>query len=369
MRLRFLLVVAVVMAVALTGCANREHGTITAGYGDSVISGEVMMQGTADPSPAGVQVSVRGTGMTTILGADGKFAFAGAPDGADLVFRRATDGIAASLRMDPGASHVVVALAQSSATKSSSKRRGVGRGGETVYEFEGVVRSATADQVVVFTSKGEEVTIGLNAQTVIRHGDQVLTAADLVVDARVHVKAKKDGDAYTAILVLLQRDGNGDDERPESREYAGVVKTASPDQLVITDARGNDVTFVLNAATVVRSGNSNGTVADLKAGQRVEVKASVAADGTKTATRVTIEREAEHPPEQREYEGTVKSASATSLVLESRGSEVTFVMNAATVVRNGTVADLKAGQRVQVKATVAADGTKTATRVTIKKEK
>ena len=169
--------------VLLSACTGREHGSITGGYGNAVISGEVVMQGTADASPAGVQVSVRGTGMSVMLAADGKFTFVEIPDGAELAFRRAADGIDASLRMERGATHVIVALAQNTATSSSSKRRGVGRGGEPVYEFEGLVRSATADELVVFTSKGVEVTIALTAETIFREGDQLVTAADLFVGA------------------------------------------------------------------------------------------------------------------------------------------------------------------------------------------
>ncbi len=184
MKLKSLALTAMFALIALPACTSREHATITGGYGNAVISGEVVMQGTADSSPAGMVVSVRGTGMTTVLGADGKFVFAEVPDGAELVFRRAPDGIGASLRMENGESHVVVALAQSSASRStSSKRRGVGRGGDTIDEFEGPIRSVTADSLVVFTSKGVEPTIGLTAETIIRKGDQVVTAADLVVGA------------------------------------------------------------------------------------------------------------------------------------------------------------------------------------------
>ena len=370
MNWKSLALAAMFALIALPACTGREHSTVTGGYGDAVISGEVVMQGVADGSPAGVIVSVRGTGMTKVLGADGKFAFAEVPDGSELDFRRASDGVDASLRMENGESHVVVALAQSSASRStSSKRRGVGRGGDTIFEFEGVIRSVSADSLVVFTSKGVEQTIGLAAETVIRKGDQVATTADLVVGGRIHVKAKKVADAYSALLVIVQP--KGEDDGPQAREYEGTVRSVTPAQLVIADGRGTELTFVLNGTTVVRKGDAAGTLADLAVGQRVHVKASVGADETKTALSAVIQRNEEHPA-VREFEGTVSRVSATELVVaDSHRVDVTFVLAATTVVRRGdataTVADLAVGQRVHVKASVAADGTKTAVLVTIQR--
>jgi hypothetical protein len=373
MNLKTLALSAILVVLALPGCARREHGTITGGYGNALITGQVVMQGTADRSPAGVVVSVRGTGMSAVLGADGKFAFADVPEGADLDFHRPADGIHASLRLEQGASQVMIELGQNAAVRStsssSSRRRGVGRGGDSVYEFEGLIRSVTADALVVFTSKGEEVTIRLTAETIIRKGDQVVAAADLVAGARVHVKTTKAGEVFSAILVIVQ---NTNDDGPRLREYEGTVKSVSAAELVMTAEHGSDITFVLDASTVVRKGDGTAGIADLAVGQRVHVKANVAADGTKTAVLVTIQRE-ERPPEPREYEGIVRSVSSGQLVLTvEHGGDTTFVLDASTVVRRGDalagIGDLAAGQRVHVKANVAGDGTKTAVLVTIQRE-
>lgn len=365
--------VAAILLMAFVSC-SRERANITGGYGNSVLSGQVVMQNTAIETPAGVEVSVLGTGMTTVLSADGQFAFSGVPDGAELHFRRAADGVDATMRMESGAAHVVVALAQTTATHSS-KRRGVGRGGEQVYEFEGVIRSVATDSLVVFTSHKEEVTIGLTPETIIRKGDQVVTAADLVVDGRVHVKAKKLADAYSAILVIVQTKDDGDDDGLPAvqKEYEGVVRSASATELVIFDSHRNDVTFVVDASTDIRKGNTPVAPADIQVGWRVHVKATVAGD-TKTAVRVIIQDDrVDDSPKTREYEGVVVSASGTELVVDvASGPDVTFVLNPETVIRkHGTAvtpADLAAGQRVEVRASVASDGTKTALRVTIETE-
>jgi hypothetical protein len=290
-RVRKFGVLAIVLMAAVS--CSRERSSITGTYGGSVLSGQVMMQNTAIESPVGVEVSVLGTGMATVLGADGQFAFSGVPDGAELHFRRASDGVDATMSVESGTAHVIVALAQKSATQSS-KRRGVGRGGEKVYELEGVIRSAATDSLVLFTSHKEEVTIALTPETIIRKGSEIGTAADLLVDGRVHVKSKKVDDAYSAILVIVQSkgdDGEGEEEEgPAVRQYEGVVQSASATELVILDSHRNEVTFVIDASTDIRKGNTPVAAADIQPGWRVHVKAKEA-DDAKTAVRITIQRD------------------------------------------------------------------------------
>ena len=61
--------IAVVLSavIVLGGC--RGHESITGGYGDRVVVGEVTMAaGMTNNSPAGVRVGVGGTGMSAVLG-------------------------------------------------------------------------------------------------------------------------------------------------------------------------------------------------------------------------------------------------------------------------------------------------------------
>lgn len=108
-------VVVMMVGLALVGCRNGERATVTGGYGAAVVSGEVVM--VTAGSPQGVEVSVRGTGQAMTLGADGRFAFSGVPADAQLDFRRASDGIDASLRLESASGHVVVELAKTEAKK------------------------------------------------------------------------------------------------------------------------------------------------------------------------------------------------------------------------------------------------------------
>ena len=283
MRFRHSMVVVAAL-MALAACRG-ERATITGEYGAGVVAGRVTVTGMQDNSPAGMRVSVRGTGMATTLAADGGFAFAGVPEDVELLFRRG-DGIDASLAVGASAGFVDVTVSAGSATRSS-KRRSAG-GGEKVYEFEGLVVSASATEMVMFSSHQEEVTIALDATTIIRKGQQTVDAADLDAGTRVHVKARKANDAYTAIVVLVQ-DTNTDEDERERKEYEGIVRSASASELVIFDSHRDEVAFALTADTVIRKGGTKLAAADLKEGDRVHVKATTGAGGAKTATEVIVQ--------------------------------------------------------------------------------
>lgn len=347
--------IAVMMMVALVlgACTRERRDTLTGSYGEELLSGQVVMSGTANTSPAGVRVSVRGTGMTTTLQDDGQFYFAGVPANADLDFSREADGVAATLRMEQSSGFVVVELAQTNA-KKSSRRRTVGKTRETTYEFEGVIRAATAESIVVFTSKKEEVTIALTAETIIRHGNRTVTPAELLPNTRVHVKARKVADAYSAISVWVQNEDDGDDDGEEPavvREYEGTVRSASATQLVVFTSKKEEVTFTLTATTDVRKGNTPVAPASIVPGTRVHVKATDNADGTKTATRVTVQ----NTNVAAELEGTVASVGTTSLVVTTASGDQTVNVSKSTQIRKSgkkiSLADVAAGDTVEVSGT------------------
>lgn len=279
MRARYLMLFAVI--VALTACRG-ENATVTGSYGSGMLAGSVVMS-EGEGSPEGVELSVRGTGMTTTLGADGRFVFAGVPENAVLDFRRA-DGIDASLDVNGGKGSVHVELG-----RGGARRSGRGNSRRDKREFEGVIRTASAEEIVVFTSHRQEVTIALTADTVIRKGNQILTAADLEAGLHVHVRARTIDDVLTALLVIVQEGDDGEGDPPALRQYEGVVSSASASELIIDDSHGNEVTLALTAETVIRKGGTNLTAADLLPGVRVHVKAEVAADGSATAVEVIVQ--------------------------------------------------------------------------------
>ena len=282
MKLRWML--GLVAVVALAAC-NGEKATITGQYGSAVLVGQAVIVDMENTNPAGVEVGVRGTGMHMTLGSDGQFVFSGVPQNAELTFFRA-DGINGSVATE-GSGRVVVELGKNGAKKKSNPSSGQGK---RLLQFEGLVRSATADQLVLFTSHKEEVTIKLTPDTIIRKGGTVLDATALLPDTRVHVKAMKVDDVFEATLVIIQNDDD-DGEKPEAKEYEGLIRSVSDTQLVVFTSHGEEVTFVLNADTVIRKGNTTVPAVQLEVGNRVHVRASTAEDGTKTALLVIVQNE------------------------------------------------------------------------------
>jgi len=277
-------VLVIVMTTALAAC-NHERSTITGSYGDRVLAGAVVM---ADgSSPAGVEVAVSGTGMRMVVGEDGGFAFANVPENAELLFHR--DALMASLAVTAGERDLTVTLGANGANAGGRRRASAPTPGK-VYETEGLVVSASATELVVDDSHKQTLTFVLNGDTVIRKGDATLTAAALAAGVRVHVKATVAGDVRTAILVIVQNT-NEDEEtggENEAKEYEGTITSVSATELVVFDSHQEDVTFVLNADTVIRKGGTTLTAADLKAGDRVHVRATTSGT-TKTATLVILQ--------------------------------------------------------------------------------
>lgn len=384
-KIRKSLLLAVVVVMGLAAC-NRERASLTSSYGQGVVTGQVTMAAGLG-TPAGLEVSVRGTGMTTTLAEDGRFAFAGVPENAALEFRRA-DGIDASMRLAANDGFVAVEVNKNG---TSMKRRGPG--GVAVTELEGIVVSASATELVIDDRRAGETTVVLDATTVIRKGKTPVAPADLVAGTRVHVRATKTPDALTALLVIVQNTGDDDDDDSNDdnggfrRENEGIVRAVTATSLTVFTSHGQEVTFTLNDQTVIRKGKTVLTAADIKPDYRVHVRATESASGP-VATLVIVQSTKpgdddddsgdddgndDDQPAVREFEGTIRSASATELVVfTSHRQEVTFVLDAQTEIRRGnerlTAADLKADMRVHVKAKVEGT-TNTAVRVTVQKSK
>jgi Domain of unknown function (DUF5666) len=325
MNVRRLLVLSVVMMVALTAC-RRDENSITGSYGSGILAGQVVLNG-IEGSPEGVEVTVRDTGMAATLGADGRFAFSGVPVMSTLDFRRG-DGIQATLAVKGNSPAMIVVLGKSTATRGS-------RGGNKTKdkrEFEGIIQAASATEITLLTSKKEEILIGLSEETVIRKGGTTLEPANLKADMRVHVRARKAGDAYTAQLIIVQEgedDGGDGEDKPKLRQYEGTIVTASASELVIADSRQGEVKFAINGDTEIRKGNRTVAPADLLPGQRVHVKATVAEDGSATAVLIILQ----NTNDTVSASGTVLGVSGANITVKTKSAEVVVQTNATTRIR------------------------------------
>ena len=285
MRMARWAVVVVVMA-GLAAC-NR-HESLTGTYGAGVVTGQVVMAAGTSASPAGVRVSVVGTGMSTLLGPDGRFTFAGVPDEAELLFTR-DDGIDARLGVSPGRGSLVIELNGNSA--KSGKKRAVPS--VLPIEIEGLIKTAAPGSLVITTSHKDDVTVVLTDTTVIRHGHTPIPAADLKAGDRVHVKALVKDGVKTAIEVIVQNQGEDDDDENDGEDEAtmtanGVVVSVGATSLVVNSVPKGEVTVQVVATTIIKKQGEHITLADIHAGEEVNTMGKRVDDHTLEARQIEV---------------------------------------------------------------------------------
>jgi hypothetical protein len=337
---------AVAVAVVLFVACRGHEQTVAGGYGMSSVNGQVVMASGA--TPAGVSVTVRGTGQTTILGEDGRFSFTGVPENVQLIFTRA-DGINATFSAGKSTSVVVELSANSAAAHGRSRSAP-----STPHsEFEGLVKSVSATQLVITDSHRGDVTFTLDANTVVRKGDLTVAPADLVAGDRVHVRANKQADnSYLALLVLVQNT----EAQHETSEFEGTVKAITADSLTL-NSRGGDVVLQIDASTTF-------TPAAPVVGDRVHVRARKSGDAlVALSVRVQAEGEDEGDDGGEHHGGTtmtangkVTAAGASELTVESEShGSVTVTIDSHTLIKKQGVhiaaGDIKTGDYVNTRGT------------------
>jgi len=287
MKARSLLIFGLVVILGLAACNGEK--SITATNGMRQLTGKVVPVGDIEgASPQGIEVTVRGVGITAVTDATGSFALTGVPDGAlELSFSRSSDGIGATLDVDAGVNALIVELQRGSA---NPRRRGAR---SPRIQIEGSITAVSDTSITVLdASRKIEVTSAIVATTTIRMGNRKLTPADLAIGNQVHVTASPNPDAtYNAIEIKLQEgegDGSGDDQ-PAKRELEGPVTAISAASITVTDASSGEQTALINGDTVIRKGGTTLTTADIKVGDRVHVRAKVEADNSLTALEIMLQ--------------------------------------------------------------------------------
>ena len=129
--------------------------------------------------------------------------------------------------------------------------------------------------------------------------------------------------------------------------------------------------FVLSDRHLIKTTSSTayegGACADIKVGTRVHVKGELNADGSVTASRVSVRAPEHRTPEPVEGEGVVSSVrTGTSCpTLEFMLERVVIKVDGSTAYEGGACADITVGTRVHVKGALNADGSVTASRVSV----
>ncbi len=313
MRERISCLFVLAAAVVLAACGG---GNPAAPSGGSVILEGLVLGGSAalpfhassgaSAAAEPVKVTVQGTSIETIVGADGSFILRGLPAGGFvLVFTQgaATLGTLSFSEVKPNQEiTITIAVVAGSVTLVEQKRNGIGHGD---LEIEGLVQqvlcgvagspACTTPGDSRFLIDGRTV-VARPGQTAIREGNTARTVADVTVGRRVHVKGTwlpLEGTLQPVLAaeIKLQDDEDDDDEfacvAGARAEVEGKIsgKTASS----ITVAQTGKGLFECDVppGTPIRKGNTSYTFDQLATGWRVHVKGTVVALLSTGACRVT----------------------------------------------------------------------------------
>lgn len=283
MRLRtgFVVVAAVVV---LTGC--RGHEAITGGYGSGGVAGVVTMAvGMSNSNPQGVRVSVSGTGMSAVLGTDGRFSFFGVPENPELTFSR--DDLSARIRVQSTSAALQIELTSNSANLGRHRATP----SQPQMEVEGLITAVSDTEITVHDSHNQDVTAKITDATIIRKGDQILHAADLHPNDRVHMKVTASGDTKTATLIILQNpDDNGDDGSNTSQTMTanGTVKEVGSGQLTVSTVPKGDVVVKVDDHTIIRKQGAVITLDGIHVNDQVNTMGTRIDDHTLLARQIEV---------------------------------------------------------------------------------
>ena len=273
--------IAVLVGVVLVLAACRGHEAITGGYGAEGVSGVVTMAaGMSNSSPAGVRVTVGGTGMSALLATDGRFSFFGVPETADLSFTRGD--VNARIRVTASPAPLQIELNSNAA--SVGRRRAAPSA--PLLQIEGLITAISDTEITVHDSHNQDVTVKITTDTIIRKGDQALQTADLHVGDRVHVQVKVSGDEKTAVNIMLQNPDGEDGSQTMTAN--GTVKATGASELTVSTVPRGDVVVKVDSSTIIRKQGDRIALSDIHVGDEVNTMGTRIDDHTLQATQIEV---------------------------------------------------------------------------------
>src|SRR5216684_7431900 len=188
--------------------------------------------------------------------------------------------------------------------------------GAAALQFSGGGQNASLATAPVVPGEFRHLTLSISGTSVTEHNEQTETEFEGTVDA-----------------------------------IDGMVLTVAGRKVAVTDA------------TKIRKDDAAATLADLVLGTPVEVEGTLNADGSVTASEISIEDK--NDAERIAFVGTLTQIAGNALTVDG----VTVNVGSATVIVKGdttlTLADLKVGDRLLVRGAVQADKSINATRIRV----
>src|SRR6267143_392888 len=188
--------------------------------------------------------------------------------------------------------------------------------GAAVLQFSGGGRNASLATAAVVPGEFRRLTVSISGTRVTEHNEQTETEFEGIVDA-----------------------------------IDGMVLMVAGRKVSVTDA------------TKIRKDDAAATFADLVLGTPVEVEGTLNADGSVTASEISIEDK--NDAERIAFVGTLTQIAGNELTV---GDRMVNVSSATVIVRGDTtltLADLKVGDRLLVRGAVQADKSINATRIRV----
>ena len=236
---------ALLPVVSLVGCKDSESGPLTAPGGATVMGTVVNGDDPASPPIAGVSVRAVRTGQFTQTDGAGNFTVSGVPAGDQLfMFSKGSDVNAqGTISVATGSSAEVVATIMRHTTVVIAPR-GSGRPGlpaqtptitltpvpgtptvtaTKVEEIEGIVTANDGSTLAILDQRLGTVIVNVTGSTIIRKGQTPMTAAEIAIGWRVHVKGLlTSAGTYSALEIIVQ------DTNPQTTGTPTAVVTTTP---------------------------------------------------------------------------------------------------------------------------------------------
>jgi hypothetical protein len=234
---------------------------------------------------------------------------------------------------------------------------------DELAHIKGVVLSVGTDRLRVKTRSGDELTILVKPETIIRIDDHPVPLASIHVGDYVQIEALQSANnTYTAVRIEVDQDEH-------LSEIEGVITAISGSSITLRTEHGDEVVVTIGANTRIHRDETILQVSDLHVGDKIEVKALRNADRSLTAVEIELDNDRDHE-ERVEVEGVVTAVTSTSVtVRRENGTTVTIAVTGDTVIKKrdqqATMADIKIGQKLEIKAKRQSDGSLVAVSIKI----
>ena len=221
------------------------------------------------------------------------------------------------------------------------------------------------------------VVVTVDGSTVIRHGWTVMALDQIVVGARIHVKAApQDGGGYLAAAVFVQNNGSGTQGgsgtecATEVQGTVSAIDCGAGTMTVTTDSGDVAVTFDPNTLFFTK-GHTASTCGQIAIGDTVEV-CGTPGETSVLAAKVNFEAPEEGDTCGDEVSGIVSGTpdcdAGTLVVMTDASGEVTIALTDTTQYfgpkhTSATCADVADGDVVEVEGTLQGDGSIVACKV------